>query len=91
MKPAIKLLPAAAVLALLTACGHEGNSTSAVDQNATDQAQDAAMTSPDAAADENMSSDMNATAANAAGASDMNQADADTAGAASNSSAGAMQ
>ena len=87
MNSAKSWLAAAALLAL-AACGHEGNSTSAIDQNATDKAQDAAMTSPDAAANENMASDMNVAAV--PGGSVMNQADADTAGAASNASSGAM-
>jgi len=85
---ATKWLSAAALLGLLAGCGHQGNSTSAIDQNATDKAQDAAMTSPNAAENENMASDMNVAAV--PGGSTMNQGDADTAGGASNASAGAI-
>jgi hypothetical protein len=88
MNTATRWLPVGALLMLLAGCGHEGNSTSAIDQNATDKAQDAAMISPDAAADEAMANEP-AAAVPGSGAP-MNQADADTAGGASNVGAGAM-
>ena len=90
MKTVTKWLSTAALLGLLAGCGHEGNSTSALDQNMTDKAQDAAMASSDAGTNAATGSDMNAADANA-GATMMNQADADTGGGASNASAGAMQ